>query len=117
MYGIKFFILIFTIIINHIACAENSPFDVLSNENRYKSNPADEFDVNEGEENEVENFKAKSGYNVFDVIPEIASNRGDFYNTAKIVALNKITAKSKEFSIPVNKSVYFGNIMISVQKC
>lgn len=39
------------------------------------------------------------------------------YKVAKIVALNKITAKSLSLNIPVGKSIYFGNIEIKVYKC
>lgn len=38
-------------------------------------------------------------------------------HSGKIVALNKITAKSKELSLKLNEPKYFGNIQITLHKC
>ena len=38
-------------------------------------------------------------------------------NVAKVIALNKITAKSKEISLKIGESQYFGNIEIKIHKC
>ena len=65
----------------------------------------------------------KSAVDVFNAIQnpendEITENNLNIhcYNTAKIVALNKITAKSKEFEIAIGETVTFGNIQITVHK-
>lgn len=124
---ILFFLLL--MIANNQVHAEDSPFDVLNSEDRYKSEAAAEFDVNEGEETAVTitaPSTTKSEHNVFDVMHNGHHNNvaqgdvekaGTYYNTAKFVALNKITAKSQEFSIKVGGSAYFGNISITVKKC
>ena len=39
------------------------------------------------------------------------------YNTAKVIAVNKITAQSKEVILKVGEAKYFGNIEIKVHKC
>jgi hypothetical protein len=39
------------------------------------------------------------------------------YNKAKIIALNKITAKSKEIILDLKEPVYFGNIEITLHQC
>jgi len=119
---ILFFLLL--IITNNQTHAEDSPFDVLKSEDRYKSEAATEFDVNEGEEPSVISTipTTQSAHDVFDVMHNApagteAEKAGAYYNTAKIVALNKITAKSQEFLIKVGSSGYFGNISITVKKC
>jgi hypothetical protein len=38
-------------------------------------------------------------------------------NLGKIIALNKVTAKSKELSLKLNEPQYFGNIQIELHKC
>lgn len=38
-------------------------------------------------------------------------------NQAKLIALNKITAKSKELTLKIGQPQYFGNIEITVHKC
>lgn len=101
----------------YVIFAEDSPFDVLGGEDRYKSEAAEEFDVNEGEEPTPDVPDPRSISNVFDVMQDAPEHTGTYYNIAKIVALNKITAKSQEFTIEVGNTAYFGNIAISVQKC
>lgn len=104
-----------------LACAEDSPFDVLNADDRYKAEPSKEFDINEGETEEqtiVDNTPTKPLHESKPQQHNQAQEQaGTYYNVAKIVALNKITAKSKEFSIKVGETAYFGNIAISVQKC
>lgn len=109
---------LFMIIFSGVVYAEDSPFDVLNSDDRYQSEPSKEFDVNEGADESLENANT-NGAGVFDVLPDIdrVEPSGSFYKIAKIVALNKITAKSKEFTVKVGDTVYFGNIAISVKKC
>lgn len=122
---ILFFLLL--MIANNQVHAEDSPFDVLNNEDRYKSEAAAEFDVNEGDDQVAVPTAVKpSGHDVFDVMHNAPHNdtsqgtaekAGTYYNIAKVVALNKITAKSQEFLIKVGGSAYFGNISIAVKQC
>ncbi len=89
-----------------------SVFDVLDDKDRYKNSAANEFDVNEGDdakENEVINPKTPHADSV--------ESEGVYHNVAKVVVLNKITARSKELSINVGQKAYFGNIEITVHKC
>ncbi len=39
------------------------------------------------------------------------------YKTAKLIALNKITAKSQELTLKIGEAKYFGNVEIKVHKC
>lgn len=39
------------------------------------------------------------------------------YNKAKIIALNKITAKSKEMTLAIGEVQYFGNIEVKIHRC
>lgn len=39
------------------------------------------------------------------------------YDSARIIAINKITAQSKEMVLKLKESKYFGNIEIKVHKC
>ena len=100
--------------------AEDSPFDVLNAEDRYKAESDSGFDVNEGGDDAAPAV-AEQAHDAFDVMHHHerieAEKAGGYYNVAKIVALNKITAKSQEFAVKVGETVYFGNIAISVQKC
>ena len=40
-----------------------------------------------------------------------------YYTTAKLVTINKITAKSRELTIEIGKSAYFDNIELKLHKC
>ena len=114
---IRFLILL--TILSSSTYAEDSPFDVLNADDRYKAEPSKEFDVNEGEEETTATAPILNSYDAIDVLtnaPQI-DLAGAYYSTARIVALNKITAKSKEFSIKIGGTAYFGNIAISVKKC
>ena len=115
----RLILLILLTIIWHNVYAEDSPFDVLNGDDRYKSEAAEEFDVNEGEEEVMAVDPALPTHDVSDIIlPQgEADKAGTYYGIAKIVALNKITAKSQEFSIKVGGTAYFGNIAILVKKC
>ncbi|WPY01172.1 DUF2155 domain-containing protein [Candidatus Trichorickettsia mobilis] len=39
------------------------------------------------------------------------------YDKAKVIALNKITAKSKEMTLAIEEVQYFGNIEIKIHRC
>lgn len=45
------------------------------------------------------------------------SLEGNLYDTATLIAINKITAKSEEINIRVGQANFFGNIEIQVYKC
>ncbi len=94
--------------------ASASVFDVLVDQDRYKDESKDEFDVTEGEEAATDPPVPET--HTSPIIQEFEEN-GSYYNTATIAALNKITAKSKQLSIKVGSSAYFGNIEITVLKC
>jgi len=114
---IKLILLMLLLTIGHNTYAEDSPFDVLNSDDRYKSEAAVEFDVNEGDE-EVTAIAPRN--DPFDVISQDQveeDKAGSYYGIAKIIALNKITAKSQALSIKVGSTAYFGNIAISVKKC
>lgn len=115
----KLILWILLLTIGHTSYAEDSPFDVLNSDDRYKSEAAVEFDVNEGEEEVTAVAPAAPTHDPFDAISTEgqADEAGSYYGIAKIIALNKITAKSQELSIKVGGTAYFGNIAISVKKC
>lgn len=49
---------------------------------------------------------------------DIKSNVGDaYYGSAKIIALNKITANSKEILLTIGQPSYFHNAEITLKKC
>ena len=115
-------IVIFLTILPFNIYAEDSPFDVLNADDRYKSETSKEFDVNEGEEETTAPVQVHNSHDVFDVMHNTPPQgtiglAGTYYGVAKIVALNKITAKSKEFAVKIGDTAYFGNIAISVKKC
>jgi hypothetical protein len=39
------------------------------------------------------------------------------FNSARIIALNKITAKSQEMTLKIGKPKYFGNVQVTVHQC
>ena len=107
------------LLIPYCCYATDSPFDVLNSDDRYKSEDAKEFDINEGGEEattEAVPTPRDASRDIFDLIDR-TDQAGSYYNIAKIVALNKITAKSQQLSIKVGETAYFGNIAISVNKC
>ena len=104
-------------IIGYNTYAEDSPFDVLNGDDRYKSETSEAFDVNEGEEEVATTAPETRIYDNINPTQGEAQQAGKYYGIAKIVALNKITAKSQELSIKVGGTAYFGNIAISVKKC
>ncbi|MEY3197163.1 MAG: hypothetical protein RLZZ59_531, partial [Pseudomonadota bacterium] len=98
--------------------ADSSVFDVLQSQDqeRYTTSDTKEFDVNEGEENNVDISTIQNVQ--IDQRPTIQNfESGNFHNFAEIVALNKVTSKSKKISIKIGHSAFFGNIEISVKKC
>ncbi len=95
----------------------SSAFDVLQEQERYKDEAKNVFDVTEG--NDAVEDKDVPTPPVSHVLqtPIIEETEGSYRKTAKIVAINKITARSKQLSIKTGHSAYFGNIEIFVKKC
>jgi hypothetical protein len=54
-----------------------------------------------------------------DVFSAVDNQQSEFMkcSIAKVIALNKVTAKSQEFIFDISEEVYFGNIKIKVHKC
>lgn len=95
-----------------------SPFEMLDQKKRYDESDSlqNNFDIAEiGSENiEKDNIPiANVGSKDNKKLPK----EGRFYNTAKLVVINKITARSQELNIRVGDSEYFGNIKIKIEKC
>lgn len=70
----------------------------------------------------VENPDESRGDSPFDQIGaghDAAPDPGThgYYNSAKIVAINKITAKSRQITVEIGKSSYFDNIELKLYKC
>lgn len=106
----RFFIFYVLLIISFQSIAE----DLVENPSE-PSNTEESINTGEGEEeidDEDKNLKSPSS-SVLD------PPRADFvqHKTAKIIALNKITAKSVILNIDTNSSKYFGNVEIKVHKC
>lgn len=53
---------------------------------------------------------------VFNLLEDMTSKTIE-HRRAKIIALNKITAKSQEMILNIGEAKYFGNIEIKLQKC
>src|SRR5262245_24723831 len=71
------------------------------------------IDTGEGEDQEEQDNDLKPPVSsVHEVSADFEESK-----TAKIIALNKITAKSQVLRIPVGKSIYFGNVEIKAYKC
>ncbi len=68
-------------------------------------------DVNESSVFDKIKDTALESKNVFDLLENCDSKN------AKFIIINKITAKSKLLSIPINKQSQFGNILITPYKC
>lgn len=98
---------------------DHSAFDVLNEQDRYKNETKNVFDVTEGNMpvEEAESTTSPAGVEIKLSAPVIEDTVGSYHNTAKLVAINKITARSKQLSIKVGQSAYFGNIEIFVEKC
>jgi hypothetical protein len=98
---------------------DHSAFDVLNDQDRYKNEPKNVFDVTEGnepiEENDTTSPVASNEIKKPSVI--IEETVGSYHNVARLVAINKITARSKQLSIKIGQSAYFGNIEILAEKC
>jgi hypothetical protein len=58
-----------------------------------------------------------SAYDVFSVTKVASEGDISYCKTAKIIALNKITAKSQELVFKLGEAKYFGNIEIKIHKC
>lgn len=97
---------------------DHNAFDVLNDQNRYTNEPKNVFDVTEGnepiEESDTKPPAASSGIKTHNVVEDTV---GSYHKFAKIVAINKITARSKQLSIKIGQSAYFGNIEILAEKC
>lgn len=96
-----------------------SPFEILEQKNRYddSAKSQNQFDVTEAEP-DLPEIESKKGTNKRqNTDPKILSGEGRYYNSAKLVVINKITASSKQLDIRVGESEYFGNLKIKVDKC
>ncbi len=49
--------------------------------------------------------------------PEKVATTSGYYDSAKIIALNKITANSQEITLKIGKTAYFHNAEIKLNKC
>jgi hypothetical protein len=56
-------------------------------------------------------------YDIFSVTKAENDSSISYCQTAKIIALNKITAKSEELIFKLGEAKYFGNIEIKIHKC
>jgi hypothetical protein len=97
--------------------AEHNAFDVLQDQDRYKNEPQNMFDVTESDIALEENNDQNSVANPIEKSLQTNEILGAYHQIARLVAINKITARSKPMSIKVGSSAYFGNIEISVEKC
>ena len=66
---------------------------------------------------------SSDGYDIFSAVVKTPSDPSKklehqgLANKARIVALNKVTAKSKEMIISSSEEKYFGNIQIKIHQC
>lgn len=70
----------------------------------------------------AENADESRGDSAFDKIETTASDPLEtdahgYYTSAKIVAINKITAKSRQITIELGKSSFFDNVELKLYKC
>jgi hypothetical protein len=95
-----------------------SPFEMLDQKNRYSEAEKSKhnFDVTEVG-SDMTDTEPHSKASKVKSDPNILPKEGRYYNSAKLVVINKITASSKELNIRVGQSEYFGNIKIKVEKC
>lgn len=71
------------------------------------------FDIAEDPDSEIDSvFTAAENPD-----PEKIATTSGFYDSAKVIALNKITANSKEIILKVGKVSYFHNAEIKLNKC
>ena len=71
------------------------------------------FDIAEDPDSEIDSaFSA-----VENSAPEKVATTSGFYDSAKIIALNKITANSEEIILKIGKTSYFHNAEIKLNKC
>lgn len=75
------------------------------------------LDTGEGENSAGESYDGNNGRSKDELTT--ASDQDDLkiYNSAKIIAINKITAQSKEIILKLGEPKYFGNIEIKIFKC
>jgi hypothetical protein len=102
-----------------IDAIDHSAFDVLNEQERYKNEPKNMFDVTEGNV-PIEESDAGSPVVNNEIKPSLATIEetvGSYHKVARLIAINKITARSKQLSIKIGQSAYFGNIEILAEKC
>ncbi len=75
------------------------------------------FDVTDAETVDVEDsvFGKIDGATDTKVVTE--SDVSGYYNSAKLYAINKITAKSRQITVQIGKSAYFDNAEIILHRC
>lgn len=91
-------------------------------ENGAASSQEESFNTGEDTELDQDNNETSISNNLNSIITsDVGDNNKQvqFKNCtkAKIIALNKITAKSKEITLKIGESQYFGNIEIKIHKC
>lgn len=91
----KYLLILLITISTSTALAEESAFDL-----------AEELDVEE-----------VSVFDASETIPDKAATTYGYYDSAKIIALNKITANSQEITLKIGKVSYFHNAEIKLNKC
>lgn len=117
--------------------AEGTSATASTPNNPASANQDSDFSIDEGggeegglQQNEAGSKKAKTkevkdsangamndtANEVFNLLEDMTSKTIE-HKKAKIIALNKITAKSQEMILNVGEAKYFGNIEIKLQKC
>jgi hypothetical protein len=112
-------LILYTLILFNASTIHSSVFDVLNEPDRYKTDHNTEFDIDEGNTKDSQELDLTDIINTTNSGTEIPIQQtsGKYHNTADIIVLNKVTAKSKKLSIKVGSSAYFGNIEIAIKKC
>lgn len=72
------------------------------------------FDIAEDPDSEIDSAFSAAEDNI--AVEKVATTSG-FYDSAKIIALNKITANSEEIILKIGKTSYFHNAEIKLNKC
>ncbi|MGV2431920.1 MAG UNVERIFIED_CONTAM: DUF2155 domain-containing protein [Rickettsiaceae bacterium] len=95
-------------------------FDILQEKDRYKNEAQNIFDVTEGnvqpDEQSTTNVEQPiEKTSLEEVAPPITE--GKYFPVARLVAINKVTGRSKNLEIKTGESKYFGNMEIAVKKC
>lgn len=106
MYSYLKFLLVIGVILLHNTSAFCIPID--------KNNAVSEEYIHTGEEG---NDHSTSNNDVFNEAESYSNTETNYCNIAKIVALNKITAKSQTLTFKLGEAEYFGNVEIKIHKC